>query len=136
MIAAPLAPVQLCLELRARPSRQQRSSQASRRPFWDQVDLADVGGELRARGPHTRVSIGATQRADSTWSALYDLMLQQDGVSGATKPQATRQDALVSAAYGVAGFCRSILERKAGRTSREVRSAAEVMRWLQLLDLL
>jgi hypothetical protein len=63
-------------------------------------------------------------------------MLQQDGVSGITKPQATRQDALASAAYGIAGFCRSILERKAGRTSREVRSAAEIMRWLQLLDLL
>ena len=134
MSAPSLRPIQLCLELRARPSRRRTSGQA--RPYWDYVDLADVGGALRARRHSVRVLLDTTKRTDSTWIGRYGLLVSRDGASGATKAQATRQDALASAAYGVAEYCTAILDRKPANPTCDVRAAAEVMRWLQLLDLL
>jgi hypothetical protein len=134
VIAPPLAPVQLCLELRTRPSRRRTSTPP--RPYWDHVDLADVGGELHARSSNARVILTATRRADSSWVGAYDLLLGDDGVSGTTKAHTARQDALVSAAYRVADYCRSILERKAAHPSCDLGAANHVMRWLVHLDLL
>ena len=62
-----------------------------------------------------------------TWIGRYDLLVGQDGASGETKAQATRQDALTSAAYGVVEYCTAILERKTANRSCDVRAAAEVM---------
>lgn len=66
----------------------------------------------------------------------YDLLRRCDGASGKTKPQATRQDALASAAYRVNEYCESLLDRKAEFLACEVRAAREVVRWLGILDLL
>ena len=106
------------------------------RPYWDHVDLADVGGELRAVGSVVRVSLEAIRRSDSTWVGAYDLLLRGDGASGMTKAYTTRQDALVSAAYRVNEYCQSILERKGTNLAADVRAANHVVRWLELIDLL
>ncbi len=76
------------------------------------------------------------KRPDSTWVGSYDLLLRCDGTSGSTRAQTTRQDALVSAAYRVSKYCESILERKAAHVVCDVRAAAQVLRRLNLLDLL
>jgi hypothetical protein len=136
VIAPSRPPVQLCLELRTRAPGRRASTPVAPRPYWDDVALADIGGELRAQTAAVRVAIDATKRADSSWVGSYDLLLRSDGTSGTTKPQASRQDALVSAAYRVIEYCESILDRKVGHIASDRRAASQVIRWLRLLDLL
>lgn len=136
MIAPSLRPVQLCLELRTRAPGRRSSRSAAPRPYWDQVDLADIGGELRAQAATVRVALDATQCADTTWVGIYDVLLRCDGTSGTTKAQPTRQDALVSAAYRVSDYCKSIVDRKASYSSCDRRAAKSILSWLTQLDLL
>jgi hypothetical protein len=63
-------------------------------------------------------------------------LFTQSGVSGPTRAQSTRQDALASAAYAVAGHCRHLLADPSSHPRADVRAAREVVRWLELLDLL
>lgn len=132
----PLIPVQLTLPLCAphRPGVPRVS--AARQPYWTQIDLADLGGELRARNHAVRVQLSADVADDSAWTGYYDALFTQSGVSGPTRPQVTRQDALVTAAYAVARHCRRLLGEASCHPRADVRAAREVMRWLELLDLL
>lgn len=138
MIAAspsPHQPVQLCLDLVTRPCRPGRSPRSAPRAYWDYVDLADVGGELRARGPNARAAIASAQSTAGVWTATFDLLLCRGGTSGTTKPQETRGDAITSAAYAIALYCRTVAsDATCGRV--DVRAAREVLRWLTELDVL
>lgn len=127
------APVQLTLELRgvARPI-----GRRTRRPYWEQVDLADLGGELRAARRGARVVLGAQQRPDGGWTGYHDLALPANGSDGVTKSQPSRYDALVSAAHALARHCERVLSRHQLTHRDEVRATREVLRWLEALDLL
>jgi hypothetical protein len=134
--AANPLPVQLTLQLLTRDAPTRRSP-ATSAPYWVHVDLADVGGQLRARNHAVRVLLDADAAADGTWIGYYDALFTQSGVSGPTRAHSTRQDALASAAYAVAGHCRHLLGDVAGSHPRaDVRAAREVVRWLEMLDLL
>ena len=136
MIATSLAPidrpVQLTLTLVAGPIR--RRSALEQRPYWDDVDLADLGGELHARRPGVKALLGAEIRPDGTWVGYHDLLLRWDGSNGSTRPHASREDALISAAYQLADRCHAVISRKAV-TKSDVTAARQLMRWLQQLDL-
>ena len=125
-------PVQLTLQLCSqRPPRAERP----RISYWERVDLADVGGELQARNHVVRVLLGAQPECGGAWTGYYDaLFLSNTGVSGPTRPMPSRLDALSAAAHEIARHCRRLLNSPAGRADR--RAAAEVMRWLEGLDLL
>lgn len=108
-LSVPLIPVQLTLQLCAshRPGVSRVSP--ARQPYWTQIDLADLGGELRARNHAVRISLTAQSASDGSWTGYYDALFSQSGVSGPTRPQATRQDALATAAHAVARHCRRLL---------------------------
>jgi hypothetical protein len=137
VIAASLAlidrPVQLTLALVTRPTR--RRSTHEQRPYWDYADLADLGGELHARRHCVKVLLGADHRSDGTWVGYHDLVLGTDGSNGCTKAHATRQDALISAAYQLAGYCRDVIARGPAAQKSDVAAARQLLRWLQRLDL-
>jgi hypothetical protein len=136
MIAASFPPpVQLCLDLVNPQSRRGRSLRSTARSYWDSVDLADVGGDLHARNRSVRVILSASRRPDHTWLGSYDLLLGDDGTSGVTRLQVSRQDAIASAAYCVARHCQMVLDRGA-RSRGDSRGASEVLRWMTTLDLL
>ncbi len=131
--AGVVAPVQLTLELRgvSRPI-----GRTARRPYWEHVDLADLGGELRAARRGVRVVLGAERRSDGAWTGYHDLALPANGSDGVTKPQPCRYDALVSAAHTLARHCERVLSRHQLTHRDEVRAARAVLRWLEVLDLL
>jgi hypothetical protein len=129
-------PVQLSFQLRAFRPRGAARVAAPRRPYWTSVDTADVGGDLRARNHCVHVRLDAQAATDGTWTAYYDLLLAQSGVSGPTRPLPTRQDALNSAAYAIAKHCRGLVANPGGQARETVRAAREVIRWLEVLDLL
>ena len=131
--------VQLTLELIGRAVRPVRAGgrTAARRPFWDLVDLVDVGGPtLRACGRAVRVRLDVEQTAAGDWIAHHDLVLAVTGTSARTRRQPTRGDALASAAHAVARHCQSILRSSEQQRRDDLRSAKEVIRWLEYLDLL
>ena len=136
MIATSLAPidrpVQLTLTLVARPNR--RHSALEQRPYWDDIDLADLGGELHARRPGVKALLGADARRDGMWVGYHDLVLGRDGTSGSTRAHATREDALISAAYQLAEHCHAVISRTTV-TKSNVTAARQLLRWLQQLDL-
>jgi hypothetical protein len=76
-VFAPLRPVQLTLDLRAPKARRSRTD--DRRPYWQAVDLADLGGELRAHRPGVRTLIAAYQSDDGRWVGIHDLVLDRAG---------------------------------------------------------
>jgi len=125
-------PVQLTLQLCSqRPTRAARP----RISYWERVDLADVGGELQARNHAVRVLLAARPDCGGAWTGYYDaLFFSNTGVSGPTRLMPSRLDALSAAAHEVARHCRHLLQSPTGRAGR--RAAAEVMRWLEGLDLL
>ena len=133
---APLHPVQLTLQL----CSQRPSSTRVARPrlsYWERVDFADVGGELQARNHAVRVLLAAQPDGGGTWTGYYDaLFFSGTGVSGPTRPMPSRLDALSTAAHAVARHCRRLLDSSASRSRADRRAAAEVMRWLEALDLL
>jgi hypothetical protein len=131
-----LPPVQLCLELRTTASRTRLLVQRSPRPYWDRVDLADVGGELRARRTGVKAVLIAELRSDHSWVGYHDLVIGTEGSSGPTRPQASRQDALVSAAYHVLKHCEAVLARNGAAPSGHARAARQIVTWLRGLDLL
>jgi hypothetical protein len=103
--------------------------------YWERVDLADVGGELQARNHAVRVLLGAQPDCGGAWTGYYDaLFFSGTGVSGLTRPMPSRLDALSTAAHAVARHCRRLLDSPVGRADRK--AAAEVMRWLEQVDLL
>lgn len=131
---APLHPVQLTLDLRAPTARRRRADE--RRPYWQSIDLADVGGELRAYRPGVRALIAAHRSDDGRWIGYHDLVLGHVGSSGSTRPQFTRQDALASAAHGLAQPCRTIIARQGSTPKAAVTASRHLMHWLAQLDLL
>jgi hypothetical protein len=132
MTAIPLArPVQLTLNLRSSSARCRREP----KPYWDYVDNADLGGELRARRPGVQALLTAEKRPDGSWVGYHDLVLGSDGSSGPTRPLPTRQDALLSAAYHMARHCERVLARN-GRTPKvDATGARLLLRWFAELDL-
>jgi hypothetical protein len=137
MIAAPRsAGVQLCLDFLGKPRHRRVIRHTEAPPYWDSVDTADVGGELRARSRHVHLILDASQCAQATWIGSFDLVLGHDGASGVTKPQASRQDALTSAAYDMRRYCQRILDRATASSRDDVRAAREVLRWMTRLELL
>jgi hypothetical protein len=138
-VAAPpasLVPVQLTLQLCAAPPRGSRRQAAPRQPYWTQIDLADLGGELYARNHAVRVSLTAQPTSSGSWTGYYDALFSQSGVSGPTRHLPTRQDALTTAAHAVARHCNRLLASSSCQPRADVRAAKEVIRWLELLDLL
>jgi len=127
-------PVQLTLALVAPCSAPRR--RAVTRPFWAEVDLADLGGPVRARSRMARVLLDAQPVADGLWRGQYDALLSRSGISGPTKPMQLRRDALASAAHAVAGHCQRVLASGDREPRCDVRSAREILRWLHLLDLM
>ena len=127
-------PVQLTLALVAPCSAPRHRAVA--RPFWAEVDLADLGGPLRARGRTVRVLLDAQRTEDGLWRGQYDALLSRSGVSGPTKLVPLRRDALTSAAHAVAAHCQRVIARGGHEPPSDVRAAKEVRRWLQLVDLL
>ena len=70
-------------------------------------------------------------------AAAYDaLFFSGTGVSGPTRPMPSRLDALSTAAHAVARHCRRLLDSSASQARADRRAATEVIRWLELLDLL
>jgi hypothetical protein len=136
MIAPSLSPVQLCLELRTKASRTRVSVTGAFRSYWDQIDLADVGGELHARRPRVKALLTADPRSDGSWIGYHDLVLGSGGSSGPTRPQTTRVDALVSAAYMVVKHCDAVLAQNGTAPRSDARAARQLLRWLRQLDLL
>jgi hypothetical protein len=105
--------------------------------YWERVDLADVGGELQARNHAVRVLLAAQPDCGGTWTGYYDaLFFSGTGVSGPTRQMPSRLDALTTAAHAVARHCRRLLDSSASRSRADRRAAAEVLRWLEVLDLL
>jgi hypothetical protein len=133
-VATPLHPVQLVLDLRAPTARLPRSME--RRPYWDAVDMADLGGTLCARRPGVRAVIDAQCGPTGLWLGYHDVLLGQLGSSAVTRPQPTRQDALASAAHAVAQTCRRILAAPGHHVLATTCAARQVIRWLGELDLL
>ena len=127
-------PVQLTLTLVTRPTR--RRSAPQQRPYWDDVDLADLGGELHARRPGVKALLGADSRPDGTWIGYHDLLLGREGSNGCTRPHATREDALITAAYQMASHCQGILSMNGTAPRGEATGARQILRWLGNLDLL
>jgi hypothetical protein len=81
------------------------------------------------------VLLAAQPDCGGTWTGYYDaLLFSGTGVSGPTRPMPSRLDALTTTAHAVARHCRRLLNSPAGRADR--RAAAEVIRWLEALDLL
>jgi hypothetical protein len=134
VLAIPLHPVQLTLDLRTPTVRRLRID--DRRPYWQHVDLADLGGELRARRPGINALVTAHQSQDGRWIGYHDLVLDQTGSSGATRPQSTRGDALASAAHGMAQHCNMILARRGGGPTSTMTATRQLLRWLAQVDLL
>ena len=134
VFTVPLHPVQLTLDLRTPTVRRLRID--DRRPYWQCVDLADVGGDLRARRPGINALVTAQQGEDGQWIGYHDLVLERTGSSGATRPQATRGDALASAAYGMAQHCQVILSQRGSYPSATATASRQLLRWLSQLDLL
>jgi len=132
-LPAPTArPVQLTLDLRAPSGTGGRSGSRS---YWDRADLADLGGELHARRPGVRAVLTAQRRRDGSWVGYHDLVLGASGTSGPTRPQSTRTDALVSAAYGLARHCHGVLARASAEPREAVTAARQLLRWLDQLGL-
>ena len=132
---APLdRPVQLTLNLRSPSARRCRAQ--DRRPYWDCVDNADLGGELRARRPGVKALLTAERRSDGSWVGLHDLVLGHDGSSGTTRPLPTRQDALVSAAYRMAEYCDGVLRLNGTAPKTHATGARQLLRWVRNLDLM
>jgi hypothetical protein len=127
-------PVQLTFQLCGTRQPGATRTTSSPRPYWTHVDTADVGGELQARNQSARVRIGAHQSVDGTWTGYYDACFAQSGASGPIRTMSSRQDVLASAAYSVARHCRWVLANTQPRDS--LRAAREVLRWLEVLDLL
>ena len=126
-----LHPVQLTLQLCSIRAGRPHSS------YWERVDLADVGGELQARNHAVRVLLGAQPDCGGTWTGYYDaLFFSNTGVSGPTRPLPSRLDALSTAAHAVARHCRLLISPSAAQPRADIRAAKEVIRWLELLDLL
>lgn len=98
--------------------------------------MADLGGELQARNHAVRVSLTAQPTSDGAWPGYYDALFSQSGVSGPTRPLSTRQDALTSAAHDVMRHCQRLITSATGQPRADARAAKEVIRWLELLDLL
>jgi hypothetical protein len=129
-------PVQLTIQLVGHPQRGYRRRGVPR-PFWTDADLIDAGGPtLRASARTVRVRLDAAQTDDGGWAAHHDAVFSRSGTSGATKRQLTRRDALASAAHGLARHCGWILRTPNNQPREDVRSAREVLRWLEILDLL
>ncbi len=127
-------PVQLALDLRTRMTRP--CGQRKHRPYWQRVDLADVGGDLHARSRDVRALLGAEQRRqDGLWIGYHDLVLGHSGSSGSTRPQSTRGDALVGAAYQMSQHCEAVLRRSRTAPRTEVAAARQLLGWLHQLDL-
>ena len=126
-------PVQLTLNLLA-PSA--RPCSQERRPYWEYVDEADLGGELHARRPSVRVVLAAERQSDGPWIGYHDLVLGKDGSSGPTRRPATRQDALVSAAYHLVMHCEAVLAQNGAATRKDATAVRQLIRWLGQLDLL
>jgi hypothetical protein len=81
--------------------------------------------------------LAAQPDCGGTWTGYYDALFFSDtGVSGPTRPMPSRLDALSTAAYAVTRHCRRLLDSSASRSRADLRAATEVMRWLELLDLL
>jgi hypothetical protein len=127
-------PVQLTLDLRAPTARRTRA--VERRPYWAYVDLADLGTDLCARRPGVSALLAAERRRDGSWVGYHDLLLDNGGTSGETRPQSSRQDALASAAYGLAGHCQALLSQRNGRMTPSTTAARQLLRWLAQIDLL
>ena len=126
-------PVQLTLRLLTGGRR----GRSPRRPYWDEVDLADLGaGSLRARRRDVRVRLDLGQPEAGVWVGFHDAVLPRSGSSGATRRQPTRRDALASAAHGLARHCRRVVGTSHQQPRDEVRAAREVLQWLETLDLL
>ncbi len=133
----PLVPVQLTLQLCAphRPGAPRLSR--PRQPYWTYIDLADLGGgELQARNHTARVALAAQPTTNGSWTGYYDALFSQSGVSGPTRPLPSRQDALSTAAHAVLRHCRCLITSAAASPRADVRAAKEIIRWLELLDLL
>jgi hypothetical protein len=127
-------PVQLTLNLLAPSARRCRAEE--RHPFWDYIDGADLGGELHARRPGVKALLTAERRADGSWIGYHDLVLGAGGSSGPTRPQITRDDALVSAAYPVAKHCEAVLAQNGTAPRIDATVARQLLRWLRQLDVL
>jgi hypothetical protein len=126
-------PVQLTLDLWAGSERRRC---VVRRPYWDQVDLADHGGELHARRPGIRALLSAQRRSDGAWVGYHDLVLRGGGSNGATRPQSARTDALASAAYELSRYCHRLLGHAPHEPKDAVTGARQVLRWLDGLGVL
>lgn len=126
--------VQLTLDLRAPTAK--RTGSGEQRPYWEHVDLADVGGELRARRAGVQAILSAERRADGLWVGYHDLMLGTSGSSGPTRPQSSRDDALVSAAYQLMKHCDAVLARNGSLPRADARAARQLVTWLGQIDLL
>lgn len=127
-------PIQLTLELRTPSVRVSRAKQA--RPYWQRVDLADVGAELHAIATGVRALLTADRRVDGLWVGYHDLVLGQGGSSGPTRTQPERNDALVSAAYQLVRHCEEVLAQNGSASRSDATAARQVIRWLRQLDLL
>ena len=136
MIAPPLRPVQLCLELRTRAPGRRAATTAVPRPYWDHVDLADIGGELRAARDGVKALLTAERQSDRSWVGYHDLVLGGGGSSGSTRPQVSRQDALASAAYQMVKHCELVLAQNGTVSRAEAQAARQIVRWLNQLDVL
>lgn len=124
-------PVQLTMRLLTRGRRH-----SMRRPYWDDVDLVDVGaGSLRARRRDVRVRLDLGRPEAGAWIGYHDAVLPHSGSSGTTRRQPTRHDALASAAHALARHCRRITST-CDQPRDELRAAKEILRWLDILDLL
>lgn len=130
-IANRFLPIQLTLELCATSTPRRRE-----RPFWDYIDDADLGGELRGRAPGVRVFLSAEQRKDGLWVGYHDLLLGDGGSNGPTPALPARQDALASAAYRVMEHCEQVLAQNGACKKADARAAKRLLGWLQRLDLL
>ena len=133
MITAPHAPAaQLSLDLRGAPCGTTRGV----RPYWEQVDLADLGGELRAKRSGVRVLLGADADHRGLWTGYFDLVVPGGGIDGSTKPMPSRRDALVTSAHRVARYCENALSTDQPLPRDHARAAGQVLGWLGLLDVL
>jgi hypothetical protein len=98
--------------------------------------VADLGGELHARNHVVLVSLTAQPTSDGAWTGYYDALFSQSGVSGPTRSMPSRQDVLATAAHSIARHCRWLLAPATAQPRHSLRAAREVLRWLEMLDLL